>query len=96
MPRVRPYIATGLTGLVAKTSRTLPYEGGASIDTIVRLALPPNPPLPNPSAVWHLRISQAPMKFGKSCEEACEELYRSTKVPAFPYRALKKHLKRVQ
>ena len=36
------------------------------------------------------------MKFGKSCEEACEELYRSTKVPAFPYRALKKHLKRVQ
>ena len=35
----------------------------------------------------------AGMKFAKLCEEACVELESQTKVPAFPYKALKKQLK---
>ena len=37
----------------------------------------------------------AGMKFAKLCEEACVELESQTKVPAFPYKALKKQLKKV-
>ena len=33
------------------------------------------------------------MKFAKHCERVCAELSRSTKVPAFPYKELKKRLK---
>jgi hypothetical protein len=35
------------------------------------------------------------MKFCKCCEEACEPIFQATSVPAFPYRDLKKKLKRV-
>lgn len=36
------------------------------------------------------------MKFGKLCEEACVELEQKTKVPAFPYKRLKKQLKKAE
>ena len=38
----------------------------------------------------------AGMKFAKLCEEACVELESQTKVPAFPYKALKKQLKKAE
>jgi hypothetical protein len=36
------------------------------------------------------------MKFGKHCEEACSDLAGVTKMPAFPYKDLKKQLKHVE
>ena len=36
------------------------------------------------------------MKFGKLCAQACVELESQTKVPAFPYKALKKQLKKAE
>mmetsp|Transcript_40019 Transcript_40019/g.105783 ORF Transcript_40019/g.105783 Transcript_40019/m.105783 type:complete len:294 (-) Transcript_40019:237-1118(-) len=36
------------------------------------------------------------MKFGKVCEEACVELEQKVKVPAFPYKRLKKALKKAE
>ena len=36
------------------------------------------------------------MKFGKNCEEVCETLYQTTRVPPFPYKRLKKQLKTVR
>ena len=38
----------------------------------------------------------ARMKFGKLCAQACVELESQTKVPAFPYKALKKQLKKAE
>ena len=38
----------------------------------------------------------AGMKFGKLCAQACVELESQTKVPAFPYKALKKQLKKAE
>ena len=43
-----------------------------------------------------LEAGIARMKFGKLCEEACVELESQTKVPAFPYKALKKQLKKAE
>lgn len=45
----------------------------------------------NPLIGWVVR-----MKFGKQCEGACLELQELTNLPAFPYKSLKKQLKRVE
>ena len=50
--------------------------------------------IPGLIARWGSQRIHGEMKFGKQCEEACEDLYRTCKVPAFPYKDLKKCLRR--